>query len=104
MLDSGGQLKVAGFGLIKLSKMSPDKAKLLQSDTQIDRSSKLSCISHSIFQCCLDVPDIMIDIPILLPLGPNLYFWHGIIVQHCIQFVNLKEVPKSLFLCMSADQ
>ncbi|KAE9450416.1 hypothetical protein C3L33_17683, partial [Rhododendron williamsianum] len=39
LLDSGGQLKVAGFGLIKLSKLSSDKAKLLQSDTQIDRSS-----------------------------------------------------------------
>ncbi|KAF7132992.1 hypothetical protein RHSIM_Rhsim09G0005200 [Rhododendron simsii] len=39
LLDSGGQLKVAGFGLIKLSKLSSDKAKLLQSDAQIDRSS-----------------------------------------------------------------
>ncbi|KAG5530436.1 hypothetical protein RHGRI_025402 [Rhododendron griersonianum] len=39
LLDSGGQLKVAGFGLIKLSKLSSDKAKLLQSDTQVDRSS-----------------------------------------------------------------
>ncbi|KAI3984452.1 hypothetical protein MKX01_031076 [Papaver californicum] len=28
LLDSAGQLKVAGFGLIKLSKISPDKAKL----------------------------------------------------------------------------
>ncbi|PSS35754.1 Serine/threonine-protein kinase [Actinidia chinensis var. chinensis] len=39
LLDSGGHLKVAGFGLIKLSKLSHDKAKLLQSDKQIDRSS-----------------------------------------------------------------
>lgn len=30
LLDSGGQLKVAGFGLIRLSKISPDKAKLAQ--------------------------------------------------------------------------
>ncbi|GMY32909.1 integrin-linked protein kinase 1-like isoform X1 [Fagus crenata] len=30
LLDNGGQLKVAGFGLIKLSKMAPDKAKLVQ--------------------------------------------------------------------------
>ncbi|KAF2298317.1 hypothetical protein GH714_021865 [Hevea brasiliensis] len=28
LLDSGGLLKVAGFGLIKLSKISPDKAKV----------------------------------------------------------------------------
>ncbi|XP_020087210.1 serine/threonine-protein kinase STY17 [Ananas comosus] len=28
LLDNGGQLKVAGFGLIKLSKISPDKVKL----------------------------------------------------------------------------
>ncbi|KAG1328254.1 Integrin-linked protein kinase 1 [Cocos nucifera] len=28
LLDGGGQLKVAGFGLIKLSKICPDKAKL----------------------------------------------------------------------------
>ncbi|MCL7027530.1 hypothetical protein MKW94_009878, partial [Papaver nudicaule] len=28
LLDSAGQLKVAGFGLIKLSKISPDKAKI----------------------------------------------------------------------------
>ncbi|XP_052172519.1 integrin-linked protein kinase 1-like isoform X1 [Diospyros lotus] len=38
LLDSGGQLKVAGFGLIKLSKMSPDKAKLME-PAQSDRSS-----------------------------------------------------------------
>ncbi|KAA0031537.1 dual specificity protein kinase shkC-like isoform X1 [Cucumis melo var. makuwa] len=30
LLDNGGQLKVAGFGLIRLSKMSQDKAKLAQ--------------------------------------------------------------------------
>ncbi|XP_057957046.1 integrin-linked protein kinase 1-like [Malania oleifera] len=30
LLDSGGQLKVAGFGLIRLSKISPNKAKLAQ--------------------------------------------------------------------------
>lgn len=39
LLDSGGQLKVAGFGLRKLSKLSSNKAKLLQSDAQIDHSS-----------------------------------------------------------------
>ncbi|XP_022874935.1 integrin-linked protein kinase 1-like isoform X2 [Olea europaea var. sylvestris] len=37
-LDSGGQLKVAGFGVIRLSTISPDKAKLLQPEA-IDRSS-----------------------------------------------------------------
>nr|GMD24952.1 serine/threonine-protein kinase HT1-like isoform X1 [Ipomoea batatas] len=30
LLDDGGLLKVAGFGLIRLSKISPDKAKLVQ--------------------------------------------------------------------------
>lgn len=38
LLDSGGQLKVSGFGLIKLSKFSPDKAKLAQPGS-IDPSS-----------------------------------------------------------------
>lgn len=38
LLDSGGQLKVAGFGLIKLSKICPDKAKLAH-PTEIDISN-----------------------------------------------------------------
>ncbi|KAJ8527577.1 hypothetical protein K7X08_015028 [Anisodus acutangulus] len=38
LLDSGGLLKVAGFGLIRLSKISPDKAKLVQPEG-VDRSS-----------------------------------------------------------------
>ena len=41
MLDNGGQLKVAGFGLIRLSKMSQDKAKLAH-PVVIDYSSKSS--------------------------------------------------------------
>ncbi|XP_024024580.1 integrin-linked protein kinase 1 isoform X1 [Morus notabilis] len=36
LLDSGSQLKVAGFGLVRLSKISPDKAKLDQSGGDID--------------------------------------------------------------------
>ncbi|XP_028070206.1 integrin-linked protein kinase 1-like isoform X2 [Camellia sinensis] len=39
LLDSGGLLKVSGFGLISLSKVSPGRAKLLQPDAQIDCSS-----------------------------------------------------------------
>ncbi|BBH08640.1 Integrin-linked protein kinase family [Prunus dulcis] len=35
LLDNGGQLKVAGFGLIRLSKISPDKAKLAQPWTDL---------------------------------------------------------------------
>ncbi|KAK6774030.1 hypothetical protein RDI58_029269 [Solanum bulbocastanum] len=38
LLDNGDHLKVAGFGLIKLSKISPDKAKLMQPEG-FDRSS-----------------------------------------------------------------
>ncbi|CAH9111449.1 unnamed protein product [Cuscuta epithymum] len=38
LLDDGGLLKVAGFGLLRLSKISPDKAKLAQPDAY-DRSS-----------------------------------------------------------------
>ncbi|XP_077225674.1 integrin-linked protein kinase 1-like isoform X2 [Tasmannia lanceolata] len=38
LLDSGDQLKIAGFGLISLSKISPDKAKVAQGGN-IDRSS-----------------------------------------------------------------
>lgn len=36
LLDSGGQLKVAGFGLVKLSKISTDKAKLSQASFCVD--------------------------------------------------------------------
>lgn len=39
LLDSGGQLKVFGFGLIRLSKISLDKAKLAQPESLIDRSN-----------------------------------------------------------------
>ncbi|XP_010242504.1 PREDICTED: dual specificity protein kinase shkC-like [Nelumbo nucifera] len=39
LLDDGGNLKVTGFGLIKLSKLSPDKAKLAQPGAHIDPSS-----------------------------------------------------------------
>ncbi|KAL6504132.1 Integrin-linked protein kinase 1 [Orobanche gracilis] len=38
LLDFGGQLKVAGFGVIRLSTISPDKAKLVQPEA-IDHSS-----------------------------------------------------------------
>ncbi|KAI7735207.1 hypothetical protein M8C21_030499 [Ambrosia artemisiifolia] len=38
LLDSSGQLKVAGFGLIRLSKISPDKARLARPVT-IDQSN-----------------------------------------------------------------
>ncbi|XP_071689555.1 integrin-linked protein kinase 1-like [Rutidosis leptorrhynchoides] len=38
LLDSGGQLKVAGFGLIRLSKISPNKARLSRPVT-IDRTN-----------------------------------------------------------------
>ncbi|PIA29590.1 hypothetical protein AQUCO_05800018v1 [Aquilegia coerulea] len=39
LLDSGGQLKVAGFGLVKLSKISAKKAKLSQPEAFVDRSN-----------------------------------------------------------------
>ncbi|XP_022761447.1 dual specificity protein kinase shkC-like isoform X2 [Durio zibethinus] len=39
LLDNGGQLKVAGFGLLRLSKISPDKAKLAHPDAQVDPSN-----------------------------------------------------------------
>ncbi|KAF3451079.1 hypothetical protein FNV43_RR07168 [Rhamnella rubrinervis] len=39
LLDSGGQLKVAGFGVTRLSKISPDKAKLAQAGGNIDPSN-----------------------------------------------------------------
>lgn len=38
LLDCGGQLKVAGFGLIRMSKISPDKARLLHHKS-VDNSS-----------------------------------------------------------------
>lgn len=38
MLDSGGQLKVAGFGLIRLCKISPNKARLARPVT-IDQTN-----------------------------------------------------------------
>ncbi|GLT33412.1 hypothetical protein SLA2020_080060 [Shorea laevis] len=39
LLDIGGHLKVSGFGLIRLSEISPDKAKLALSATHIDQSN-----------------------------------------------------------------
>lgn len=39
MLDNGGKLKIAGFGLLRLSKLSADKAKLARPDDQLDLSS-----------------------------------------------------------------
>ncbi|KAJ7980621.1 Ankyrin-kinase [Quillaja saponaria] len=39
LLDNGGQLKVSGFGSIRLSKISPDKAKLVQPVANIYLSS-----------------------------------------------------------------
>ncbi|XAR64545.1 Non-specific serine/threonine protein kinase [Bertholletia excelsa] len=39
LLDSGEQLKIAGFGLIRLSNITPNKLKLLQPETQIDHSN-----------------------------------------------------------------
>ncbi|KAE8734062.1 Integrin-linked protein kinase family isoform 2 [Hibiscus syriacus] len=38
LLDSGGKLKIAGFGLLILSKLSADKAKLARPDEQLDPS------------------------------------------------------------------
>ncbi|KAF3674812.1 putative amidohydrolase YtcJ-like [Capsicum annuum] len=38
LLDNGGLLKIAGFGLIRLSNISPDKAKSLQPEA-VDRAS-----------------------------------------------------------------
>ncbi|KAJ8467385.1 hypothetical protein OPV22_029937 [Ensete ventricosum] len=39
LLDCGGQLKVGGFGLVNISKISPNKAKLADSKAQIDNLS-----------------------------------------------------------------
>ncbi|KAM7279410.1 hypothetical protein ACFE04_006544 [Oxalis oulophora] len=39
LLDSGGQLKISGFGLLRLSNVSSDKAKLTQPGIQIDYSN-----------------------------------------------------------------
>ncbi|MBA0681273.1 hypothetical protein Goari_023090, partial [Gossypium aridum] len=38
LLDNGGKLKIAGFGLLRLSKLSADKAKLARPDDQLDPS------------------------------------------------------------------
>jgi len=40
LLDRGGQLKISGFGLIKLSKIGEDSAKVVNHEAQIDKSSK----------------------------------------------------------------
>lgn len=39
LLDSGGQLKVAGFGTVRFSLLSPEKALLDQPEDNVDRSS-----------------------------------------------------------------
>jgi serine/threonine protein kinase len=40
LLDRGGQLKISGFGMIRLSKISQDKAKVANHKAHIDLSSK----------------------------------------------------------------
>lgn len=49
MLDNGGLLKVAGFGMLRLSKIAPDKAKLAQADAHVDPSSMLNILSSGCF-------------------------------------------------------
>ncbi|AEE79974.1 putative protein kinase TKL-Pl-5 family [Arabidopsis thaliana] len=39
LLDRGGQLKISGFGLIKLSKIGEDSAKVVNHEAQIDKSN-----------------------------------------------------------------
>ncbi|XP_003525000.1 integrin-linked protein kinase 1-like isoform X2 [Glycine soja] len=39
LLDNGGQLKIAGFGTVRFSLISPDEAKLVQPEPNIDLSS-----------------------------------------------------------------
>ncbi|KAL9329518.1 hypothetical protein ACSQ67_004521 [Phaseolus vulgaris] len=39
LLDNGGQLKIGGFGTVRLSLISPDEARLVQPDPNIDLSS-----------------------------------------------------------------
>ncbi|XP_061365712.1 integrin-linked protein kinase 1-like [Gastrolobium bilobum] len=39
LLDNGGQLKVAGFGNVRLFQISPDEAQLVQPESNIDLSS-----------------------------------------------------------------
>ncbi|MFQ6627782.1 hypothetical protein Gotur_007875 [Gossypium turneri] len=45
LLDNGGKLKIAGFGLLRLSKLSADKAKLARPDDQLDPSSNKHDVS-----------------------------------------------------------
>lgn len=40
MLDNGGHLKVAGFGLISFAKFSSDKSRILNHGAHIEPSSK----------------------------------------------------------------
>ncbi|CAN8254180.1 unnamed protein product [Cochlearia groenlandica] len=39
LLDRGGQLKISGFGLLKLSKISEDNVKVVNHETHIDKSN-----------------------------------------------------------------
>ncbi|PPR87023.1 hypothetical protein GOBAR_AA33667 [Gossypium barbadense] len=39
LMDNGGQLKVSGFGLLRLTQISPDKAKLAHPDYYVDPSN-----------------------------------------------------------------
>jgi len=48
LLDNGGQLKVAGFGTVRFSLITPDKALLEQPEANIDPSSKFLSISISL--------------------------------------------------------
>ncbi|KAM3266726.1 hypothetical protein P3L10_003721 [Capsicum annuum] len=57
LLDNGGLLKIARFGLIRLSNISPDKAKSLQPEV-VDRASTyiaLEIYNDKIFDRSVDV-------------------------------------------------
>lgn len=46
LLDRGGQLKISGFGLIRLSKISQENMKIANHKAHIDLSSKEECFIH----------------------------------------------------------
>jgi len=63
LLDSGGQLKIAGFGTVRFSLISPDEAQLVQPEPNIDLSSKFLGISKNKI---LDFVSFQVDLKVFI--------------------------------------
>jgi hypothetical protein len=81
LLDSGGQLKVAGFGLLRLSKISADKFQLADPGAGNRNASKYSS-KGKLFEVCFIAEEsvqVIINLFLLNSIFKLLYIYAKII-------------------------